>query len=123
MSMDVHRTRRIVRFGGTAAALALAAASLALAASPALAAKAAVKRGERVVTEWCRDCHVRAGEELTADMAPPYEDIVAVPGRDRAWFEAFLEADHFPMTTFRLFDHEKADVVEWLMDLKARQGE
>lgn len=87
----------------------------------ALADTAAVKRGERVVEEWCRDCHVREGEPLSADMAPPYSDIVAVPDRDRAWFEAFLEADHFPMTTFRLFEHEKADVVEWLMDLKRRQ--
>ena len=88
---------------------------------PSLAGTAAVKRGERVVNEWCRDCHVREGEALDPDMAPPYSDIVAVEGRDRAWFEAFLEDDHFPMTTFRLFDHEKADVVEWLMDLKERQ--
>lgn len=41
--------------------------------------------------------------------------------RGPAWFEAFLEADHFPMTTFRLFDHEKADVVEWLLDLQQQQ--
>ena len=53
-------------------------------------------------------------------MAPPYEDIVQRPGRDRAFFEAFLKSDHFPMTTFRLFDDEKADVVEWLMSLKAK---
>lgn len=92
-----------------------------LAASPALADRAAVKRGQKVVDEWCRDCHVREGEKLTPDMAPPYSDLVAIQGRDRAWFEAFLEADHFPMTTFRLFDHEKADVVEWLLDLQRRQ--
>ncbi len=86
--------------------------------SPALADPAAVARGEKVVEEWCRECHVREGQKLTADMAPPYSAIVAIEGRDRAWFEAFLEADHFPMTTFRLFDHEKADVVEWLLDLQ-----
>ncbi len=88
--------------------------------SPALADPAAVARGEKVVEEWCRDCHVREGQKLTADMAPPYSAIVAIDGRDRAWFEAFLEADHFPMTTFRLFDHEKADVVEWLLDLQKK---
>ena len=102
-------------------ALLLSAVLMPLAASPALADRAAVKRGQKVVDEWCRDCHVREGEKLTPDMAPPYSDLVAIPGRDRAWFEAFLEADHFPMTTFRLFDHEKADVVEWLLDLQKRQ--
>lgn len=94
---------------------------LAPAADPALADSAAVARGEAIVGEWCRACHVREGAELTADMAPPYSMIVAVPGRDRAWFERFLTEDHFPMTTFRLFDHEKADVVEWLLDLQKRQ--
>ncbi|MGJ8571362.1 MAG: hypothetical protein ACSHXI_11755 [Hoeflea sp.] len=88
--------------------------------SAAAADPAAVARGQAVVDEWCRDCHVREGEKLTADMAPPYSMIVAIEGRDRAWFEAFLEADHFPMTTFRLFDHEKADVVEWLLDLQKK---
>jgi len=89
--------------------------------SPARADPAAVKRGQAVVDEWCRDCHVREGEKLTADMAPPYSMIVSIDDRDRAWFEAFLEADHFLMTTFRLFDHEKADVVEWLLDLQKRE--
>ena len=41
--------------------------------------------------------------------------------RDRAWFVKFLHDDHFPMTTFRLFENEKADVVEWLMDLQKKQ--
>ena len=103
-------------------ALLLAALLMPLAAHPALADRAAVKRGQAVVDEWCRDCHVREGAKLTADMAPPYSLIVSIEGRDRAWFEALLEADHFPMTTFRLFDHEKADVVEWLLDLQKREG-
>jgi len=98
--------------------LLLLGASLSLLATPAFADEAAVRRGELVVNAWCRDCHVRDGEALDPDMAPPYSDIVAVPGRDRAWFETFLEDDHFPMTTFRLFDHEKADVVEYLLSLR-----
>ena len=89
--------------------------------SAAAADPAAVTRGKKVVDEWCRDCHVREGQKLTADMAPPYSTIVAAEDRDRAWFEAFLEADHFPMTTFRLFAHEKADVVEWLLDLQKKR--
>jgi mono/diheme cytochrome c family protein len=109
--------RTVISATGT---LMLAALLMPLAAHPALADRAAVKRGQAVVDEWCRDCHVREGQKLTPDMAPPYSDLVAIPGRDRAWFEAFLKADHFPMTTFRLFDHEKADVVEWLLDLQKR---
>ena len=101
--------------------LPLAALWLPLATTPALAGQAAVERGQIIVDEWCRDCHVREGEKLTADMAPPYSMIVAIEGRDRAWFETFLEADHFPMTTFRLFDHEKEDVVEWLLDLQRQE--
>lgn len=101
--------------------LMLLAASLSMLATPAIADEAAVKRGELVVNEWCRDCHVRDGETLDPDMAPPYSDIVAVEGRDRAWFEKFLEDDHFPMTTFRLFEHEKADVVDYLLDLQERR--
>ena len=88
--------------------------------SAAAADPAAVARGQAVVDEWCRDCHVREGQKLTANMAPPYSMIVAIEGRDRAWFEAFLGTDHFPMTTFRLFAHEKDDVVEWLLDLQKR---
>ena len=102
-------------------AMTLAALCLPLVSAPARADAAAIKRGQAVVDDWCRDCHVREGDKLTADMAPPYSMIVSIEGRDRAWFEAFLEADHFPMTTFRLFDHEKADVVEWLLDLQRRE--
>lgn len=104
-----------------ASILTLTAAFALLPTTPALADKAAVARGQAVVDEWCRDCHVREGQKLTADMAPPYSVIVAIDGRDRAWFERFFKDDHFPMTTFRLFDHEKADVVEWLLDMQRRQ--
>ncbi|MEM5495419.1 hypothetical protein [Hoeflea sp. AS16] len=121
--MTISRSSSRAAFIGFAGArtLMLAALLLPMAPTNALADTAAVKRGQKVVDEWCRDCHVREGQKLTADMAPPYSAIVAIEGRDRAWFEAFLEADHFPMTTFRLFDHEKADVVEWLLDLQKKQ--
>ncbi len=81
---------------------------------------AAAARGAQVVDQWCRDCHQRPGEMPDADMAPPHEELVMREGRDRAWFTRFLSEDHFPMTTFRLFDHEKADVVDWLLDLQTR---
>lgn len=81
----------------------------------------AAARGEQVVEQWCRMCHLHATDKPDANMAPPYEEIVLRPGRDEPYFVRFMQEDHFPMTTFRLFDHEKADVVAYLMALQ-RQG-
>lgn len=75
-------------------------------------------RGARIVDEWCRMCHLRVTDKPNSDMAPPYEEIVRRPGRDEAYFVRFLKEDHFPMTIYRLFDHEKADVVAYLMALQ-----
>lgn len=90
------------------------------AASPA-SADDAVARGAAVVEQWCRDCHLRADDPPDPVMAPPYEEIVMREGRDRAYFWRFVHEDHFPMTTFRLFENEKQDVVDWLMALQKEQ--
>jgi mono/diheme cytochrome c family protein len=92
--------------------------AFALSASVSRADDAAVRRGEAVIEQWCRLCHLRATDKPDPVMAPPYEEIVLREGRDRAYFVKFLKEDHFPMTTFRLFDNEKADVVEYLMALR-----
>ncbi len=81
----------------------------------------AASRGQVVVDQWCRMCHLRAGDRPDADTAPPFEEIVARPGRDRRFFERFVGEDHFPMTMFRLFRNEKRDVVAWLMEIQAAQ--
>lgn len=81
----------------------------------------AVARGEAVVEQWCRLCHLRASDPPDPVMAPRFEEIVLRDGRDEAYLTRFLQEDHFPMTTFRLFDHEKADVVAWMMALRKRQ--
>ena len=78
----------------------------------------AAVRGEQVVEQWCRTCHLRATDAPDPDMAPPYEEIVRRPGRGEAYFVRFMQGDHFPMTIFRLFDDEKADVVAYLMALQ-----
>lgn len=83
-----------------------------------VAADGAAERGEQVVEQWCRTCHLRATDKDDPDMAPPYEEIVRRAGRNEAYFTRFMQEDHFPMTTFRLFDHEKADVVAYLMALQ-----
>lgn len=92
--------------------------AFALSASASRADDAAVKHGEAVIEQWCRLCHLRATDKPDPVMAPPFEEIVLREGRDRAYFTRFLKEDHFPMTTFRLFDDEKADVVEYLMSLR-----
>lgn len=76
------------------------------------------QRGKVVVDQWCRTCHQSATDKPDPDLAPTFEDIVRRPGRTRAYFEEFLEEDHFPMTTFRLFDDEKVHVVAYLMALQ-----
>lgn len=82
------------------------------------AAVGAAERGSRVVEQWCRMCHVRVTDKAGPDMAPPFEEVVKREGRDEAYFVRFMQEDHFPMTTFRLFEHEKADVVAYLMALQ-----
>jgi len=73
-----------------------------------------VKRGAAAIEQWCRLCHLRTTDTPKTGMGPPFEQIVRRPGRNRAYFESFMKSDHFPMTTFRLFEHEKADVVNYL---------
>ncbi len=96
---------------------ALLAAVLLAAGNPAFADDAA-QRGRAVVEQWCRLCHLRAGDAPDADMAPPFETIATWPGRDRVYLERFMKDDHFPMTTFRLFEDEKRDVVAYLLSLR-----
>jgi hypothetical protein len=88
---------------------------------PAIADDAA-ERGAAVVDKWCRLCHLRVTDRRDPDMAPPFEEIVRRQGRDKAYFARFMREDHFPMTTFRLFDQEKADVVAYLVSLQRRGG-
>jgi hypothetical protein len=88
---------------------------------PALAQSlSAADRGLAVVDEWCRSCHVRTAAEKSPDTAPLFQEIIRKPGRNKAYLRAFMDEDHFPMTTFRLFDAEKNDVVEFLISLKRK---
>ncbi len=83
-----------------------------------VAAEEAVRRGRLVVKQWCAACHTISGRETDPDRAPTFEQIANRPGRTRTYFRSFLDQDHFPMTTYRLFDTEKQDVVALLMSLK-----
>ena len=90
---------------------------LSLPSNPA-AAEEAVRRARLVVKQWCATCHTISGRETDPDRAPTFEQIANRPGRTRIYFREFLDQDHFPMTTYRLFDTEKQDVVALLMSLK-----
>jgi mono/diheme cytochrome c family protein len=78
----------------------------------------AQERGEAVLQRWCQDCHVPAGQTYHPDMAPSFESIVRRPGRDATYLRRFLDEDHFPMTTYRLFAAEKDDLVAYLDTLR-----
>lgn len=78
-------------------------------------------RGAAIVEQWCRMCHLRGSDPPDPEMAPSFEEIVRRDGRDEGYFTRFMQEDHFPMTTFRLFDHEKADVIAWLVALRRHE--
>lgn len=83
---------------------------------------AAIMRGESVAAQWCAQCHARDAEETMAQpqiagAGPSFAEIVALSGRDAATLRAFLDEDHFPMTTYRLFPQEKDDVVAYMLSL------
>jgi mono/diheme cytochrome c family protein len=84
-------------------------------------ADAGVARGEAVVAQWCADCHaipgLRAPRERPGE-GPGFREIAERPGRDARYLAAFLREDHFPMTTFRLFEQEKDDVVAYVLSLR-----
>ena len=82
---------------------------------------AAARRGAAIVDQWCRDCHQRPGEKRVAEMAPPHDELVNRPGRNRAYYERFMKEDHFPMTIYRLFDNERHDVIEYLLSLQKKK--
>ena len=102
--------------------VALAALVSLIVVGPSVAAQSdnAAERGKAVVDKWCRMCHVKTVDEKSPDMAPPFQEIANREGRNFTYIRNFLDEDHFPMSTFRLFDHEKDDVAVYLINLKRR---
>lgn len=75
-------------------------------------------RGVAVVERWCAICHSVRGTETDPERAPTFEEVARRPGRDASHLRRFLDEDHFPMTTYRLFDEEKSDVVALILSLR-----
>jgi cytochrome c553 len=76
------------------------------------------ERGRRVTEKWCVLCHAVAGARRPT--APAFAAIVRRDGLDEAYLRQFLKDDHFPMTTYRLFDQEKEDVLTYFQSLRKR---
>lgn len=89
--------------------------------SPAANVESAAK-GLTIAEKWCAECHrVKPEQRAVArpDMhAPAFADIVARPEVNQAYLARFMEVQHLPMTTFRLYSDEKADVVAYMLSLK-----
>lgn len=77
--------------------------------------------GRAIAQQWCSICHAETATETSRDMEAPFEELVVRPGRDGTRLRALMDEDHFPMTTFRLFAHEKDDVVAYLVSLRRQQ--
>ena len=88
-----------------------------LAAMPALSAGDPVK-GRLVAEKWCSLCHSLTGVNTDPDRAPTFEQVANRAGRDEAYLTRIVHEDHFPMTTFRLFENEKRDVVAFILTLR-----
>ena len=75
-----------------------------------------IARGQAVAQEWCATCH-GFDRPVRGAGAPSFAEIAARPGRDAAYLAGFLREDHFPMTTYRLFEHEKDEVAAFILSL------
>jgi mono/diheme cytochrome c family protein len=78
-------------------------------------------KGRLVVEKWCALCHSISGVNTDPDRAPTFEQIANRDGRDKAYLTRIVHEDHFPMTTFRLFEEEKRDVVAFILSLHHEQ--
>lgn len=76
-----------------------------------------IARGQAVAQEWCATCH-GFDSPVRGAGAPSFAEIAARPGRDVAYLAGFLREDHFPMTTYRLFEHEKDEVAAFILSLR-----
>ena len=116
------------REAGFAVLFAFAAAACTPGAHPAPPAAAppsaeSAAKGLTIAEKWCADCHrVKAeqGRVARRDMgAPEFAAIAARPEVNTDYLRRFMEVQHLPMTTFRLYSDEKADVVAYILSLKS----
>ncbi|MCC5977040.1 MAG: cytochrome c [Salinarimonas sp.] len=84
------------------------------------------ERGQAVAEQWCATCHARDEEARAARVAqegdgPSFAAIAGRDGRDEQFLWDFLEGDHFPMPTYRLFPQERADIAAYIVSLRVEE--
>ena len=80
--------------------------------------RGAIARGEAVAAQWCATCHAIGGDTSAEYGAPGFVEIANRAQLERATLRAFLDGDHFPMTTYRLFPAERDDVAAYIASLR-----
>lgn len=76
-----------------------------------------VQHGAALVDRWCSGCH-GAGKTNGGKMAPSFSTVANRQGQTESALRHFLDQDHLPMTTFRLWDDEKDDVAAYIYSLR-----
>ena len=91
--------------------------------APSAADVAAAARGLTVAEKWCTDCHrvrpEQRGVQRPEMRAPDFAGIAARPEVNAGYLSRFMEVQHLPMPTFRLYSEEKADIVAYILSLKS----
>ena len=83
----------------------------------------AAERGLAVAEKWCAECHRVRPEQQAVKRAeigaPDFASVAARPEVDAGYLRRFMEVQHLPMTTYQLDSDERADVVAYILGLKA----
>jgi mono/diheme cytochrome c family protein len=91
-------------------------------AAPTAAEAEAAAKGLTIAEKWCTDCHRVRPEQRAVRRpemgAPDFAAVAARPEANSAYLGRFMEVQHLPMPTFRLYSDEKADVVAYILSLK-----
>jgi hypothetical protein len=63
-----------------------------------------VERGRALTQQWCGIFNAETTDERGQNMERPFEELAVRPHNDAVRLRAFLDEDHFPMTTLRLWE-------------------
>lgn len=68
----------------------------------------------------CADCHdvEREWDDLAAFYGPPFVDIAAMPSTTELSLRVFLRTPHENMPNLILSDHDRDDVIAYILSLK-----
>jgi mono/diheme cytochrome c family protein len=100
--------------------VALLSSSVIVAASPVQAQGGDTRRGLAIARETCAMCHgVRTGERSPNANAPAFDAVAAVPGMTGLALQSMLQTSHREMPNLILQSDERADLIAYILSLKA----